>query len=260
VKRLDVAEYLSATERVEGWFFPIDALLFALVDEVQKRAGVSGYLFEIGVHHGKTALFLTRMASAGELVGVCDVFDQQELNRDRSGEGNLARFTQYLRELDPRAAKTMRVFVMASERLTTSETTESCRFFHIDGGHRPENVLADLRTASRALLPDGVVALDDVFNPSWPGVSEGFYRFMQESPGELVPILIGGNKVLLTRPAAVKRYERHWEDPRVWDELIAPQPFVLGFKEWLGRDVLTAIRQTWVDLDPAGAARLHARR
>ena len=53
--------YLRATSAVEGWFFPIDAYLFAAIDEIQKRAGITGNLFEIGVHHGKTAIFLARM-------------------------------------------------------------------------------------------------------------------------------------------------------------------------------------------------------
>lgn len=249
----DVREYLQATGGVEGWFFPIDASLFAMIDTIQQREGIRGNLFEIGVHHGKTALFLSRMSGPDELLGVCDVFEQQELNRDRSGEGSRELFSRYLHEYGGR--EDVRVFAKLSSSLTTEETTTRCRFFHIDGGHRPEDVINDLEVADRALLPDGVVAVDDVFNPSWPGVSEGFYSFVGK--GAFVPIVIGGNKVLLTRPEAVSRYERHWQQLDEWRELIAPLPFALERKEWLGRNVLTAARQTWVDLDPHGAARLH---
>jgi len=244
-----VREYLEATRNVEGWFFPIDAHLFAIVDEIQKREGITGNLFEIGVHHGKTALFLARMAAAGEALGVCDVFEQQELNRDRSGEGNREIFERHLRTHSAEA----RIFAKLSSELTGDDTTTRCRFVHIDGGHRPEDVLNDLHVAERALLPEGVVAVDDVFNPNWPGVSEGFYRYA----GELVPIAIGGNKVLLARSAAAARYERHWQNTDEWRAFIEPEPFVFGFKEWLGRNVLTLIRLSWVDLDPLGAARLH---
>lgn len=261
MKKAEVAEYLDSTREVEGWFFPIDAFLFALVDEVQNREGIAGHLFEIGVHHGKTALFLARMLRDAEVLGVCDVFEQQELNRDRSGEGSRELFTRNMRErsgLDGTAVETrLRVFAKSSDRLTADETTTECRFFHIDGGHRPEDVAADLATADRALRADGVVAVDDVFNPSWPGVSEGFYAFLRERPGTFVPIVIGGNKVLLTRPGAAERYERHWSRVDQWRELIAPQPFNLELKQWLGRPVLTATRLAWVDLDPIGAARLH---
>lgn len=249
MKRDEVRRYLEDTRAVEGWFFPIDAYLFGFIDEVQGREGVGGNLFEIGVHHGKTAIFLARMRREGESVGVCDVFDEQELNVDRSGEGNRAVFERNLRGHE------LRVFAKVSSALTGEETTRNCRFFHIDGGHRAEDVVNDLEVAARALLPDGVVAVDDLFNPNWPGVGEGFYRFIATRPDVFVPLLIGGNKVLLARPGAAARYERHWDE--VKDAVDAP--FAFDFKEWLGRRVLTAIRLAWVDLDPYGAARMHAR-
>jgi hypothetical protein len=250
VQKTAVLSYLQQTKPVEGWFFPIDAFLFAIADELQKRDGIRGNLFEIGVHHGKTALFLARMAGEGERVGVCDVFDMQELNRDKSGEGNRAIFE---RHLQTHGVRDLRIFARLSSELTADDTTTNCRFVHIDGGHRPEDVLNDLHVAERALLSDGIVAVDDVFNPNWPGVSEGYYRYH----GDLAPIAIGGNKVLLTPRAAAERYDRHFQSLDEWRDFIAPQPFVFGFKEWLGRSVLTMIRLTWVDLDPEGAARMH---
>lgn len=246
----DVASYLAETAGVEGWFFPIDAYLFGMIDEIQKREGIGGNLFEIGVHHGKTALFLARAAASGETLGVCDVFEQQELNRDRSGEGSRELFVANMRRLAPIHAK---IFAKPSDQLTTAETTNTCRFFHIDGGHRPEDVATDLQNATAALLPDGVVALDDLFNPNWPGVGEGFYRFVGRGEA-LVPILIGGNKVYFTRPAAAARYAKYWES---WRDFVDTNAFTFDYKVWLGRQVFTAIRLKWVDLDPEGAAKLH---
>lgn len=245
-----VAAYLHETRGVEGWFFPIDAFLFAFVDEIQKREGIRGNLFEIGVHHGKTALFLARAAAPGEVLGVCDVFEQQDLNRDRSGEGNRAIFEEHMRRLG--GSIDLRVFAKTSDALTSDDTTTRCRFVHIDGGHRPEDVMNDLEIADAALLPEGVVALDDLFNPNWPGVSEGFYRFAAARPDVFAPILIGGNKVLFARPESVARY-----DFAVIEAFVDSEAFTFGEKEWLGRRVMTAIRKSWVDLDPLGAARLH---
>lgn len=247
--RDEVRRYLDETRSVEGWFFPIDAYLFGFIDDVQQREGIRGNLFEVGVHHGKTALFLARMKAADETLGVCDVFDQQELNRDRSGEGNRAIFERNMQGCETR------VFAQESSTLTSIDTTTRCRFVHIDGGHRPEDVLADLMTAERALLPDGIVAVDDVFNPNWPGVSEGFYRFMATRANALVPLLIGGNKVLCARPSTIGRYESYFGE--IAEHIDAP--FAFDTKEWLGRRVLTAIRLAWVDLDPMGAAKLHER-
>lgn len=258
MKREAVDDYLRSTAAVEGWFFPIDALLFGLVDEIQKSEGIGGNLFEIGVHHGKTAIFLARMLSSGERLGVCDVFEQQELNRDHSGEGNRSIFERHLSELASLPAESLKIFARLSSSLTPVETTTTCRFFHIDGGHRPEDVYGDLEIASAALIDEGVVAIDDVFNPSWPGVSEGFYRFMNERRGAFAPILIGGNKVFLARPPHAARYGAALSQPDAWRVAVAPHPFALGIKQWLEREVVTAIRMTWVDLDPDGAARMHS--
>lgn len=255
MKAPEVVESLRATRDVEGWFFPIDAYLFAIVDEIQKRDGISGELFEIGVHHGKTAIFLARMAGGKESVGVCDVFDEQSLNVDRSGEGNRAVFDRHWRE--HAGDVPLRVFAQLSSALTSDDTSKRCRFVHIDGGHRPEDVMNDLGVADRALLPNGVVAVDDVFNPNWPGVSEGFYRYFAERPDSFAPIAIGGNKVLLARRASASFYDERLADLDRWSAFIAPQPFGLEYKGWMGRSVLTAIRRAWVDLDPHGAARLH---
>ena len=258
MQRDDVTRYLAETRNVEGWFFPVDAYLFGLIDEIQRREGIRGNLFEIGVHHGKTAVFLARMAAADELLGVCDVFEQQELNRDRSGEGSRELFVRNMRLFGDLDEQRLRIFATESNTLTPDDTTTTCRFIHIDGGHRAEDVATDLATAERALSPDGVVAVDDLFNPNWPGVGEGFYRFIAARPDAFVPIVIGGNKVLFTRPEAAARYERHLADrDAVGDAVDAP--FAFDEKEWLGRRVLTAIRLAWVDLDPMGAARMHMR-
>jgi hypothetical protein len=252
-----VADYLQSTRDVEGWFFPIDAYLFALIDTIQKDEGISGHLFEIGVHHGKTAIFLGRAAAAGEMVGVCDVFGQQELNVDRSGEGSLDLFTSNMRKHGGVPGNRLQIFSRRSDRLTTADTTTACRFFHIDGGHLRADVLSDLDTAAAALGPDGVVALDDPFNPNWPGVSEGLYEFMRVRPGALVPILIGGNKVFLTRAAAAGTYEKYWRRPDAWGQWIDSAAYRFEAREWMGRQVQTAIRRAWVDLDPLAAARDH---
>src|SRR5512133_2585130 len=97
MNKVEVADYLKATRGVEGWFFPIDASLFGMIDAIQKREEITGDLFEIGVHHGKTAIVLARMAAPGEALGVCDVFEQQELNADSSGEGSRELFEKNMR-------------------------------------------------------------------------------------------------------------------------------------------------------------------
>jgi hypothetical protein len=244
------AKYLDDTRDIEGWLFPIDAYLFAAFNSMQKRMGIRGNLFEIGVHHGKTAILFAWMVEPDEILGVCDIFDQQHLNADGSGRGDRAVLTANMRRYGP-SGVSIRVFEKLSFDLTSCDTTNNCRFFHIDGGHRPEDVVCDLGKAALALSPQGIVAVDDPFNPNWPGVSEGLYRFFSKTPDTFTPVMIGGNKAYFSRPAMASAY-------RV-TSLPDDVPYTLGEKQWLGTSVLTALRLSWVDLDPWKAARQHLR-
>lgn len=251
-----VQQYLSDTSPVEGWFFPVDAQLFAFIDHVQQERSITGNLYEIGVHHGKTALLLARFLHPGEHLGVCDVFGNQDLNLDRSGEGSLGLFLRNVGTYTPLDPSDVAIHAKRSDALTEEETTTGCRIFHIDGGHQPEDVKNDLRVAIRALHRDGVVIVDDVFSSSWPGVAEGFFEFLLQNCTTLFPLLIGGNKVFLCRPESVEMYEDAFGH---LETIAAVLPFTFERKRWLGRNVMTAVRHHWVDLDPAGAAIAHSR-
>jgi hypothetical protein len=255
--KAEVRDYLRATSGVKGWFFPIDAALFGAVDEIQKREGVSGNLFEIGVHHGKATVLLARMKREGERLGACDIFENQGLNRDASGKGDKEVFLTNMHTHGRIGDGDLKVFAKSSEELTLDETTENCRFFHVDGGHWAEIVVNDMMTADRALIPEGIMAVDDVFNPNWPGVGEGFYQFMRYQPGKFVPVLIGANKVFLARPEFAKRFRKYCMPPDAFEELVYTGPFSFEDKEWMGADVLTVIRHSWVDLSPVRAALSH---
>jgi hypothetical protein len=199
------------------------------------------------------------MRRDGERLGVCDVFGRQDLNLDQSGEGSRELFLSNMKKLLPSPDGNLRVFEMPSGELTSEETSTGCRFFHIDGGHLPAMIYSDLITAERAIGPSGVISVDDVFNPNWPGVSEGFFRFMTEDQTSLVPILIGANKVFLTPAASASDYEKAWQTTDELKEIESNVPFTFEHKDWLGRKVLTAIRHEWLDLNPSAAAREHLR-
>lgn len=54
--------------------------------------------------------------------------------------------------------------------------------FSVDGGHTAELTAHDLAIAAQALAPGGLLILDDYFNVSWPGVSEGTNHFLLTEP------------------------------------------------------------------------------
>jgi len=74
-------------------------------------------------------------------------------------------------------------------------------FCHIDGLHTAEGTYSDMKLCAEAVVPGGLVALDDYFNQRFPGVSEGALLFEQRHPGVLTPVAVGFNKVMFQRVA-----------------------------------------------------------
>lgn len=72
------------------------------------------------------------------------------------------------------------------------------KLFSVDGGHTVEHTVNDLKLAERVVASKGVVILDDYYNPMWPGVHEGFIRFMSLMNCRLAPIAFHANKLFLT--------------------------------------------------------------
>jgi hypothetical protein len=200
---------LSA-RRVEGWFTFEAAMLFAWIDAIQRREDVAGDLFEIGVHHGRSAAMLAAMArEGGGSLGACDLFGRQEGNASRSGEGRRDVFERNLQAVVPGTA--LRVFECSSAELTAERIGTHHRFFHVDGGHNPDEALSDLRLAAATTSERGVIAVDDPFKPEWPGVTEAVLRFLLEDD-RFRALAVGFNKLLVVRREAVDTYARPLDD------------------------------------------------
>jgi len=215
-----IAEYLKQSRSIRGWFWPAAAYLFGLIEDHQHRSGVAGDFFEIGAFHGKSTLLLAHMArNRGQTLGVCDLFGADDEAHARDGRGFYSTFHSNLSDAFD-SLDFLRVFIKPSNRLTPTDTTLDCRFFHIDGDHEAESVASDLMVAAGAVNERGVVIVDDIYNFAWPGVAEGFFRFMANRPGELSPIAMGFNKLVLCRPAARALYES------LFDDAAAPWRFV----------------------------------
>ena len=165
----DVRTITRRTRRVEGWFSAEAAALFGLLDEAQRAAGVEGHLFEIGVHHGRSAVLLSQLARPGERLGVCDLFGEQTQNVSASGSGNRAIFEGNMAALAPGFDR-LDVFATASDQLTPDRIGGPYRLFHIDGGHLREEALSDLRLAAGALHERGAIVVDD---PVQRGLARG---------------------------------------------------------------------------------------
>ncbi|OED43077.1 hypothetical protein AB833_04655 [Chromatiales bacterium (ex Bugula neritina AB1)] len=208
---VDVKKFVKQSSSVQGWFSSEAAMLFAWVDQIQQSNQISGDCFEIGCHHGKSAMLLGGLVDpATEKLAVCDLFGMQTDNVSRSGNGDLDTFERNMKEAKD-AGLTINVFQKNSADLTADEIGRNYRFFHIDGGHNPEEALVDLHLAAECLVDRGVIALDDPFRMEWPGVTEALLRFLDEN-NEFQAIMVGFNKLLLTRKAWSGLYLKEFED------------------------------------------------
>jgi len=195
--------------RVDGWLTALDARLIRSIGLIQDEQGVAGALGEIGVHHGKLFILMYLMLSRGEKAFAVDIFEQQSLNLDDSGQGDMKAFLRNIKKVAG-SAEHVELFQSSSTDLQWRDIEgrigQKVRLFSIDGGHTAEITYHDMDLANRALLDAGVVILDDYFNAEWPGVSEGAAKFLRRNEGVLAPIAIGENKVLLSRPEHAARY------------------------------------------------------
>lgn len=190
--------YLAAFTTIQGFFTFDAALLFMAYNQLIRADGISGEALEIGVHHGLSAIAVGSLVQPGRRFVAVDLFEMQDSNRSRSGAGNRQLFLNNMQTFfeDPGFIE---VIARSSSELKPEALGSQFSFCHIDGGHSPEETYHDLQLCSSILLPGGLLALDDYFNPSFPGVSEGAVRFKLDHGDRLKPIAIGFNKVLFQK-------------------------------------------------------------
>lgn len=180
-------------------------MLIAWIDEIQKRNHVTGDVFEIGCHMGKSAVFLGAMISPpDEAFRVCDIFDDQTANTSESGEGCRTTFDKNIRRHLGTGIE-VKVFQRKSNTLTSGDVGRQYRLFHVDGGHNTEEALFDLELGARSTIEHGVIVLDDPFRPEWPGVTEALIRFL-DAYEEFRAVAVGFNKLVLSRKSHSELY------------------------------------------------------
>lgn len=174
----------------------------------QQENNVLGDVAEIGVHHGKLFILLADLRREGERAFAVDVFDDQHLNTDRSGRGDLASFMDNVRLYADEAG--VEIIKKDSARLTRPDFYRGkkggIRFFSIDGSHTAAHTSSDLAIGAQLLSQGGIICLDDFYNPDWPGVQEGFYRFLATALADIAPFAYGNHKLYLCKPEYHNRY------------------------------------------------------
>ena len=226
--------FKSESPEIEGWLQARLHRGLVAVQELHDRHKVTGGMLEIGVHHGKFFLALGFLRRPDEPWVAVDLFEEQVLNIDRSGRGNLDRFMANLRKIHPGSEPPVLLkgdsTVLRIADYQRALQGSAVRLFSIDGGHTAEHAMHDLKIASQLVCNGAVVFLDDFFNDFWPGVSEGFYRYMSYSNTNLCPFAYSSNKLFLTTLAYHKRYFEYFcERFKATEILRAKQVRICGF-------------------------------
>lgn len=182
------------------------------IDEFQRAKGIAGGVAEIGVAAGAFFVPLALCCREGEVAVAIDVFDNLEDNWNVSGGTSAleALRTTLRNTLPPRTAVEFVIgdsFFIRPEDVLGRNGVSKVRFFSVDGSHSVAHTISDLHLAESLVVPGAVVFLDDIQNWGWPGVINGFARYMlMNDVNRLVPFFLFGNKLLLTTPSHHKMY------------------------------------------------------
>ncbi len=101
---------------------------------------------------------------------------------------------------------------------------------HIDGEHSEVAVLSDLQFATHNLSSKGIVVIDDIWHPLFPGIVSATMKVIHQ--GTLAPFLISRNKMYLCKPS---EYNHHYNSARSLLKL-TEIPYSSGISE--GSDIL----------------------
>ncbi len=205
--------YIKDLHKVHGWFHPRMIKVISLTHIFQQIHQIKGSLAEIGVLHGKSFLPLYIFCGQGSTAVAIDLFVTRPQGPKSPVIDNHKIFIRHVQIYGRDDCKKLRVIKANSlsvdaERIKKESNREGFRIFSVDGAHTSEATLRDLQNAHATLVKGGVLMIDDYFQPTWPGVSEAFNRFMSQTGMDLKPFFIGFNKILLTQASYAEAYRK----------------------------------------------------
>jgi Methyltransferase domain len=203
---------IEGFHQIEGWCGGPDTfLILDILAGLQPSACTDCGAAEIGVHHGLFFIAMHNGCDRDAKSLAIDLFDLQHFNVDHSGHGEKSIF---LSNLAKYAISPDNCFLHRGDSLSLGEADINSmrekygpfRFFSVDGGHTADHCFKDLCTSEELIADGGVVMLDDSFAYDWPGVTEGFFRYLNRSEAKLVPFAVTSKKVFLTQNDHCRAY------------------------------------------------------
>lgn len=195
-------------KKLPGWLSYIDALIINKVcATIESRVAKPGFV-EIGVHHGKSFIYISKCFNISLKSVAIDIFSDQSSNLDKSGKGDREKF-EFNLQSQGISKSDVSIIQKSSLEVTGNDIKNlvgNVDVFHIDGGHYFEAVMSDLRLAATCLNESGVIIIDDIWRPEWPDVTKAMYKFLEQSKDKFQVIAFGYNKVYLTEACAAASY------------------------------------------------------
>lgn len=189
-----LGEFKQLQGGIAGFFLEQSAALWDALLSFQNTHGIHGNMLEIGVYKGLSALMSSLHLKETEKFVLIDCTRYIE-----DAEANLA----------PILGTRGNYIQQPSYQVTLhslGDLRSSCRWLHIDGEHTGRAVINDLELCEQLLSDDGIIVLDDFFNPMYPQLTEAAFSFLSANKHKLSMFLCGWNKAYLARPLFAFNY------------------------------------------------------
>jgi Methyltransferase domain len=200
-------DYLArGCSAIEGWLLEPAVRMTVAMAEVQRSFVAPGPVCEIGVWQGRYAALLSFVSAEPRPVIAVDCFTHVP-DRDQQ----IRRLHQNI-NMWFRRPKLVQIVEKNSRDVTADELIRlgggKFQFISVDGDHTMLGALHDLRLAGCMLAPGGIAAIDDIMNPTCPGVVEAVVRYSLDSQASLAPVAIAGNKLFMTQNSYCDRFRQ----------------------------------------------------
>jgi predicted O-methyltransferase YrrM len=180
--------FQTESAEVPGFVLPESIAIWDFFLSEQQKEQVTGALMEIGVYYGKSAIMLAMQALPEKqlvLIDFSDFVDHAAATIHKLKSENV----QIIKEKSSSAACWA----------LTKRQKRSFRWIHVDGDHKAKTVANDLRLASRLLADEGIICVDDFFNPRYPQLTYAVTEFLLRERSKFNMFLCGFNKAYIAR-------------------------------------------------------------
>jgi len=226
-------------DSVRGMSSAFAATICGHVIRRQTALGITGHIAEIGTFEGRFFIAMALGLAPGEHALGIDTFDWPNA-------GLIDLFRSHCARLGlPRDRYTA---IKANVRSLTADDIGKAlggpvRFWHLDGDHSREQLLADLALAEATLHPQGMICLDDMLHPGYPLLVVAVHQWLERHPDWRVLAVIdredivAAAKFLLCHKEVVPLFEQdlmdtfkaqHWVLGSEWERyfcvVLTPQP------------------------------------